>query len=453
MYPAIASAVGKLKSLLANMRRAMDELARDQGKFCKLVPKTDADAAISNPEAMPVNVPSLSTLEPFFTWIAGLTHQPSHDVQFEKGALLAGGHVDMCKQVVGPVHMSSFCEAVKKAAEKGIVKHVLMGNNVAFETPERVVGPAALQATELSRSQGIEALLELCHNDYGLKTLYLAGNCIDAEIMERLGKVMECNEVCDSLWLKRNPIGSDLGAKAVGRMLKHNKRLQVIDLHNTGLLDAGIANMVTEMSDADIQGSSLKHIHLGANGITEAGAPALAAFLAPYQEQLESLYLDVNRLGDAGMVVVCEVLSKCKGLKRLIVGSNRMGKAGLAKIVETALHVPTLELLDVGFYKSMRDLNEQPNNFQDGAVELLIQLVAEHSNIKFLKAENCGLSQSDCTKLELAVQERGGITLYANQHLNEPVTMSQVMAHSKEELSAIKNPALVQHIYSIYRNK
>ena len=104
--------------------------------------------------------------------------------------------------------------------------------------------------------------------------------------------------------------------------------------------------------------SALRHLHLGASGLSFASVASLAAFLTRHLGQLESLYLDINRLKDEGVAVVCEVLSRSTCLKRLSVGSNGLSDKGLRSVVECVLQVHTLEMLDVGFYKSTQDLGE-----------------------------------------------------------------------------------------------
>ena len=35
-------------------------------------------------------------------------------------------------QVVGPAHMGTLCSIVQAASSKGVVRHFLLGNNIAF---------------------------------------------------------------------------------------------------------------------------------------------------------------------------------------------------------------------------------------------------------------------------------------------------------------------------------
>ena len=114
----ISSAVTRLHNLLKRMRTVMDQRAKQAKKAgttggsngthvvtsCKLVRVQVSSAGevpelVRYPVPMPVDVPAYGQLEPFFDYISRLEEQPASDVIFHRGALLAGGHVDMCKQV------------------------------------------------------------------------------------------------------------------------------------------------------------------------------------------------------------------------------------------------------------------------------------------------------------------------------------------------------------------
>ena len=89
-------------------------------------------------------------------------------------------------------------------------------------------------------------------DQYGIETWYLAGNCIDGETMHRIADALEHNTVCKSLWLKRNPIGPKTGAEALGRLLARNRHIEVLDLHNTGLCDAGMVALNAAEEEATL---------------------------------------------------------------------------------------------------------------------------------------------------------------------------------------------------------
>ena len=115
-HPRVSSAVERLRNLLKRMRVVMDERTKkakaqgggDHVTSCKLVRVQVSSAdevpdVIRHPVPMPVDVPAYRQLEPFFEFIGRLEEEPQSDVRFHRGALLAGGHVDMCKQVSQPV--------------------------------------------------------------------------------------------------------------------------------------------------------------------------------------------------------------------------------------------------------------------------------------------------------------------------------------------------------------
>jgi len=449
----VASATSKLKSRLKLIRKSAQllTLTKKALKAEKIQAQNYGAESIVHPKAMPVDVSDGFLLEPFFNWLSSLTTRPITDVQFQLGALLSGGHLDMCKQVVGPVHMSKLCQAVQTAAARGIVEHFLLGNNIAFEQIDSITGAGATQATTSSREEGISSMLELMRPKYGIKTWYLAGNCIDSEIVEKICAVLEENNVCKSLWLKRNPLGAEAG-KSIGRLIALNKHIEVMDLHNTGLGDAGVKNL----NDADAQYSSstslLNYIHLGANGITSAAASDLAALFARHLDVMESIYLDINRLGDDGMVPIFEVLSRSKVLKRICVGSNCLTDAGLETVVGAALTIPSLILLDVGFYKSTLHLGEKFNTFTSASP--LIKLIQEHRGIQTILVENTSLPVEQCTLLQDAARARENIFLSARQ-MNFHGKGERVFpknSHTWETIQSHRHPKLVDDIYSIYRN-
>ena len=440
--PVIASAVSKLRNLLQTMRRRMNERAtQTKSKSCTLIRQS---SAISHPVPMPVDIPNSSELDPFFQWLASLTTRPESDVQFGKGALLAGGHLDMCKQVVGPAHMARLCQSVAQASP-GVIEHFLLGNNVAFELPGAVHGPGAELVSEQSRTEGIEMLLEIMQPSYGIKTWYLAGNCIDGEIAGKICRVLAHNDVCDSLWLKRNPLGVR-GGRAIGYLLARNQKIEILDLHNTGLGDDGIVALNEELDKHFSDKSNLKHIYLGANAITPAGAPALAQILSKFS--LETILLDMNNLGDEGIEILAPVLGEMASLKRLILCSNNLTHTGLGSIAKMVKKAGCVELLGVGFYKSTAVLGQSFNSFSDTAP--LIDLIQTCPTLKMLRVENSILDQQECHRLQAAVRACGRVSLFAKQQRDFMGT--NVMAHTNEEMARIKNPPIVDHIFSIYRN-
>lgn len=402
---------------------------------------------IRDPLPMPVDVPKYAQLEPFFEFIRGLEEPPSSDVVFNRGAVLAGGYVDMCKQVVGPAHLGKLCNAILDS-KAGAIRHFLLGNNVAFDSPGAVAGPGKAEATNETREAGIARMVELMDSARGMQTWYLAGNAIDGAVMERLASALETNKVCKSFWLKRNPLGPR-GARAVGRLLAWNDTIQELDLHNTGLLDEGIEGIAEELDRHSPTASALRHLHLGANAISKESVPALCRILRHFCPRLETLYFDMNSLGDEGLALLAPALEECQRLKRLILCANGLTDVGLGTVEAVAMKLPELITLGVGFYKSTRALGMSFNAFTD--VGPLIRLVRNKVSLRLLKAERCIVGEDAARELVAAVKQQGTVTLFAQQQRGHDGG-ENVIAHTEEELDALRNSELVEHIFSIYRN-
>ncbi|KAI9360024.1 hypothetical protein DFJ73DRAFT_816389 [Zopfochytrium polystomum] len=432
--------------------------------------------AIAHPTPMPVDITRRQELAPFFRFVESLDQAPDCDVEFAKGAVLKGGHLDMCKQVVGPAHLGPLCRAVQATLERdtNAIKHFLLGNNVAFDRLDQLTGLGAAEASTATREEGIQAMLDLMENRFGMETWYLAGNCIDGGIFSRMAAILENNTVCEQLWLKRNPIGTSpegssdpvMGPRAVGRLLARNKTLQILDLHNTAILDAGIQCIEEEfrISSASISPSvpfagiatSLRQLDLSANAITPAGAPGLASILRDYMPALDSIYLDINRLGDAGIAIVCDALEArarnggSADVIRLSVGSNRLSDAGLDRVCAYAMTNAALSMLNVGCYLSTFDLGERFNTFSTSAP--LIELIERHRGVQMIKCERAGLDQESCDRLTAAAEKRGDVAVYCLQRGGKNRNGGAFQPFNDETLRKLKQPEMVDHIYSIYRN-
>lgn len=484
-HPGVQSAVARLTTLLKRIRvtsrpNSSHLPSAPNGKplSCAVRPRQVVSLAkddpipdaILHPTAMPVDVTDRALLQPFFDYVASLRFEPTCHVEFQMGAMLTN-HLDMCKQVVGPAHMDSLCLAVHSSALRAIftqrrppVRHFLLGNNVAFDKIASLTGAGARQANESTRVAGLDQLTRLMGNDcYGNETWYLAGNCIDGHVMGKIADALASIKVCKQRWLKRNPLGADGGA-AIGRLLASNRAIEMLDLANTGLLDAGM-QALAESEASHLQSSPtttkspLAHVHMTANGITASGAKHLAAFLRMHRHALETVLLDINRLGDDGVAVVLKALESSTTLRRLGVGSNRLTDAGLRTVAAFAARHPTLATLNVGMHLATGDLGERYNAFTN--VKPLVALVETHPGLEVLKVERTGLSLPDVRRIIDAAQarkERDGhkVSVYGLQLQELPGKSAQsdwmLLAHDDAALRELKHPPMVDHIYSIYRN-
>jgi hypothetical protein len=245
-------------------------------------------------------------------------------------------------KVVGPTHIERLMKAMAQNEQS---KHLLLGNNI--------VGPrgCAAIAKHVRQQQTDKPPAAL------LETLYLAGNEVDAAGAKELANALKDDKHVHSLWLKRNPIGSGAGIRAIAEMLAINTRLEVLDLDNCGLLDDGLEILVR---DGLKHNTTLKHLYLNSNGLTARGGCILANYFmykaGCNEPGIVSLWVGVNRMDDAGVQALVRGAATYAPLQRLTVSSNRFG-AETARVIRDCFSAhPTLTALDVGFYKSTLDL-------------------------------------------------------------------------------------------------
>lgn len=399
------------------------------------------DDQVANPTPMPVNVASLNDLVPFLTYISSSENLPSNSngAQFVRGTVFSDGRMDMCKQVVGTKYIQQLCEAISKAPV-GKVRHFLLGNNICCQEDAEMP------------SSAIASLIE--DPQKCIETWYLAGNCIDEVAIKRLADAFCCNTFARSLWLKRNPIKAS-GAGHLANMLCRNSTLKLLDLHNTGLLDDGIERLLRPLVNHEAE-LGVEHLYIDANGITEIGAQVIASFIQAWPNQLETLYLSMNRIGDTGTIAICNALVDARKklghaprLKRLSLSSCRMTHEGLQAAVKAAKACELL-CLDVGYYKATRDMGERSNSFERPSVEVLQNLMHDAPSLRFLGVARCGLHDY-VHELRASAHERGKLWLADGLDFNSHQACGGMSA--SEVRLGVRHPQCVQHIDSIYRGK
>lgn len=140
------------------------------------------------------------------------------------------------KNQVSRSRFPEICAGVAEAAQKGSVRHFLIGNNLAFA--ESLDGMLlSSNENEHPKSEGysekekerakinISALVELLSSDPPIKTWYLAGNGIDECSSESLANALCKASHATSVWLKMNPIKKC--AAHFGRLVVNHANLVV----------------------------------------------------------------------------------------------------------------------------------------------------------------------------------------------------------------------------------
>jgi len=185
----------------------------------------------------------------------------------------------------------------------------------------------------------------MANNNTGINTWYLAGNCINEECCKYIAQGLKHNTVCTALWLKRNPIM--LGTRYLNELLRTNTTLQLLDLHNCGIGDKGLELLFENSNEF----KGLRQIYLDANAIEniEPMLPWLSLC------QVESLYISINRLGDANIIKIMDALNSNPNndcVKRLCFSSTHLNNDGVKKISQVVPNLKNLECLNQGYKNS-----------------------------------------------------------------------------------------------------
>ncbi|XP_065189992.1 NACHT, LRR and PYD domains-containing protein 12-like [Sycon ciliatum] len=209
-----------------------------------------------------------------------------------------------------------------KALEQSMLHHGISFTNQNLQLSEtRVLGTVLLHHSQSIRrvtlsSCGIEdhglcQLLPGLTHCAQLAELHLADNSLSAQDMHSLGSVLAATaNSMESFDVSLNPIG-DGGMRELLTLGLHACRtLQHLYLHKTGITGQDSSS---SSSDGDGGGGS----SAGGGGCCQALNTVLLRFTC-----LRSLWLDGNRLGDAGLAALATGLQRCSRLSVLHLGST-----------------------------------------------------------------------------------------------------------------------------------
>lgn len=336
---------------------------------------------ILEPTAMPVEIAKEETLDDFFNflklnlplseetitrfnsfWYPGLSC-----LQFERGAFYPDGRMDLCKQVVGPLWINKLVDSIR---DNEHIKHFLLGNNIMG-----TVGCLAIKNFLLNP-----------HKPH-IHTWYIAGNDINSEGIGYIVDGLENDNDVKELWLKRNPIKSD-GMKHIQRLLENNKSIEVLDLHNTAILDEGMKYICDGLK----KNTTLKKLYIDANGIGKNGIVHLTEYFQYLVDNdiigVTSIWVDMNRIGDEGIISFVNCVGKYKYLERLNIGSNMLSHVSMESVYNAFKDHTKLRVLDIGMYKSTADMGEITNRMGNEGAYYIGKLISENKSIEYLSITN-----------------------------------------------------------------
>ena len=94
-----------------------------------------------------------------------------------------------------------------------------------------------------------------------IETWYLAGNCISTADFRFLATAFISSPAITNIWLKRNPLGSN-AASALVELITRTPHLRTLDLDQTELGDAGVAELFSGLAAKDLHDLPLRNIYL-----------------------------------------------------------------------------------------------------------------------------------------------------------------------------------------------
>ncbi|KXJ90308.1 hypothetical protein Micbo1qcDRAFT_227500 [Microdochium bolleyi] len=389
------------------------ERVREQGVWAPSAEELEVLKMGAPALPMPVRVPGRHEFEPFLEWTSstgehemrlatptllnngdGEDHYRTPALEFRRGVLYEDARLDLCKQVVGPDHISALMQSLRTNT---FVKHFLLGNNI--------IGPIGARAIA-------DFIQDFPDN---MDTWYLAGNCIDGAGFKILVDAMVKSKSVTNIWLKRNPLGAG-AAKDLARLLTGVENLRTLDLDQTELGDEGAAELFSTLAahvSADGRPLALRILYLNAVGISTRGATALGEFLASSAGAgVESVYMSCNPLTDAGAIALARHLPQAKSLKRLVLQSTGISSAGAIAICSALSGHEAISVLDLAQAYATADLGAGFNYITDDAADALAGLVRGCKSLQLLTLGRCALSLNGLAHVMQAVLDSKSLLVW-----------------------------------------
>lgn len=455
MYTKLISKLSKkyveqyTREFLSNNKYKLFRLLEHDRKNWDFLKNKPLTSIITNPTAMPVEVSALEELEPFFKFLDSNAVPIDNDNEFEpcmkftRGALYQDKRMDLCKQVVGPEWIELLMGSLVSNTQ---VEHFLLGNNI--------IGPV-----------GGKAIGKFLSNEHKpkIKTWYVAGNNLNGEAIKHICEGLKVDTDCVNLWLKRNPLKPE-GIYHVAELIKTNQYIKILDLHNTAVFDEGVKYLMGGLKT----NRTLRHLYLDANGITKEGIKYMCEYfeylIENNLEGISSLWIDMNNIGDDGVIELVNILGRYKFLKRLNLGSTGITDKCIGVIVNAFVQHTGLIALDLGMYKSTSDMGMITNNIGDEGIKVLSELIKSNKSIKYLSVMMNGLTVIGIEYLADAINYNNTL-MYVDftqygidvpqklySQIKRKVESNRIESNYTRTMRNLKHGEQIHWIDSIYRN-
>ncbi|KAF2682300.1 RNI-like protein [Lentithecium fluviatile CBS 122367] len=426
-----------------------DKRILKQGPWDPVTNPMSLDGAPSLP--MPVKIANPSTLAPFFEHLSlngteekssstraaeeGIEiEEPYYNVkslEFEKGVLYSDGRMDLCKMVLGPTNIGDLIESLKTNT---FITHFLLGNNI--------IGPHGAQCI-------VDFLKEFPNR---MDTWYLAGNCIDTASFKILVDEWVKSTSVTNIWLKRNPL-KPAAANDLFRLITQTPHLRTLDLDQTELGDAGVAELFTKLAlHAPEKPLSIRHIYLNAVGIGPKAAVAIGEFLASPHCKLDAIYATNNPLGNEGVAALAAGLKENKSLARLTLASTGMGDDGATALCEALENHPTMAVLELSQHFATQDLDARYNWITDRSTHAIHNLLISSTPMAYLGLGQCALTHTGLNTILEAVIASPTLLYYIGKTIYPQDRTAAAIKAGQEHvrLSKLARATLEKNVKGVY---
>lgn len=401
-------------------------LEHNRKNWCSLKNKP-LEKSVTEPTAMPVEIAPLEDLKPFFDFLSSNETPIITDgcMIFKRGALYQDGRMDLCKQVVGYRWIEMLMNSLVNNTH---VEHFLLGNNIIGPNGGRAIGNFLLSdhkpkiktwylAGNDLDSEGIKYICDGLAYDKDCESLWLKRNPLKPEGIKHISQLLKINNKIKVLDLQNTAV-FDEGLMYLVEGLKENRTLRHLRLDANGFTKNGIKYLVDYFNyliDNNLEGINslwinmntiedegvnmlvpvlkkykyLKRLDLGSCGLTEASMrsivdaftfhPNLLVFDLGLYKSTSDMGLIPNNIGDEGMKILSEMISKNTTLKYFSIAMNGLTREGITMLYNAITNNSTLAYIDfsqyginmpLDLYSKIKEKVEQNKNNQNFTVPI-----------------------------------------------------------------------------------
>lgn len=157
---------------------------------------------------------------------------------------------------------------------------------------------------------------------------------------------LKLNTTLKELYLAENKL-TPTDALQIGNLFRANSKLEVMDLRNNHIQDAGIIHIVDGLNDQALgSAGGLKNLHLLANQLTFHSCSHLAKAVAN-TKTLEVLNIGNNNITNEGIFHLRESLMKNRTLRQLGLKATRITCEGAVAMAEYIADNPCIQYLEL----------------------------------------------------------------------------------------------------------